>query len=105
MKVCNSKQCLHTLNKEIFPDIVVFINGLPVAVIEAKSPFKEGGEFVKAGKKDAFDQLRRYMDVRGGAVSEGAERLFHTNFITVIINANFPKSSYSAPPNWCLKYA
>ena len=58
------------LNKEIFPDMVVFINGLPVVVIEAKSPFKEGGEFVKAGKKDAFDQLRRYMDVRGGAVSE-----------------------------------
>ena len=41
------------LNKEIFPDIVVFINGLPVVVIEAKSPFKEGEEFFKAGKKDA----------------------------------------------------
>ena len=22
-----------------------------------------------------------------------------------LLNANFPKSSYSAPPNWCLKYA
>ena len=21
------------------------------------------------------------------------------------VTANFPKSSYSAPPNWCLKYA
>ena len=23
----------------------------------------------------------------------------------VMVNANFPKSSYSAPPNWCLKCA
>ena len=74
------------LNKEIYPDIVIFINGIPVVIIEAKSPFKEGREFVKAGKKDAYDQLRRYMDVRGDSISEGAERLFHTNFITGIIN-------------------
>jgi type I restriction enzyme R subunit len=74
------------LNIVIYPDIIVFINGLPVVVIEAKSPFKEGGEFVKAGRKDAYNQLRRYMDVRDGAISEGAERLFHTNFITGIIN-------------------
>jgi len=74
------------LNKEIRPDIVVFINGLPVVVIEAKSPFKEGGMHTNAGKKDGFDQLRRYMDVRDNTVSEGAERLFHTNFFNAIIN-------------------
>lgn len=74
------------LNKTIYPDIVVFINGLPVVVIEAKSPFKEGGQFIKAGKKDGFNQLRRYMDIRDGSISEGAERLFHTNFFTGIIN-------------------
>lgn len=72
--------------KEIYPDVVIFINGIPVVVIEAKSPFKEGAEFIKAGKKDAFDQLRRYMDIRDASVSEGAERLFHTNFFTGIIN-------------------
>ncbi|MEI7885591.1 MAG: type I restriction endonuclease subunit R [Clostridia bacterium] len=93
------------LNKEIFPDIVVFINGLPVVVIEAKSPFKEGGEFIKAGKKDAFNQLRRYMDVREGAISEGAERLFHTNFFTGIINkyrayAGTISSSYDYYLEW-----
>jgi type I restriction enzyme R subunit len=74
------------LVKEIYPDIVIFINGIPVVVIEAKSPFKEGAEFIKAGKKDAFDQLRRYMDIRDASISEGAERLFHTNFFTGIIN-------------------
>ncbi len=93
------------LNKEIFPDIIVFINGLPVVVIEAKSPFKEGGEFIKAGKKDAYNQLRRYMDVREGAIFEGAERLFHTNFFTGIINkyrayAGTISSSYDYYLEW-----
>ncbi|MDY0236424.1 MAG: type I restriction endonuclease subunit R [Gudongella sp.] len=74
------------INATIYPDIVLFINGIPLVVIEAKSPFKEGGLFIKAGKKDAFDQLQRYMDIREGAIFEGAERLFHTNFILGIIN-------------------
>ena len=25
--------------------------------------------------------------------------------MAMVLVANFPKSSYSAPPNWCLKYA
>lgn len=74
------------INKTIFPDIVLFINGIPVVVIEAKSPFKENAENVKSGKKDAYNQLRRYMDIRDDSVSEGAERLFHTNFFMGIIN-------------------
>ncbi len=74
------------INKTIFPDIVVFINGIPIVVIEAKSPFKENTGNVKTGKKDAYNQLRRYMDIRDGSISEGAERLFHTNFFTGIIN-------------------
>ena len=74
------------LVKEIYPDLVIFINGIPVVVLEAKSPFKEGSVFVKAGKKDAYDQLRRYMDIRDPSISEGAPRLFHTNFFTGIMN-------------------
>ncbi|WP_373484910.1 type I restriction endonuclease subunit R [Acetobacterium malicum] len=74
------------LNKTIYPDLVIFINGLPIVVIEAKSPFKEGGMGIKAGKKDAYDQLCRYMDSRSDVVSEGAQKLFHTNFFTAIIN-------------------
>ncbi|MCR3956261.1 MAG: type I restriction endonuclease subunit R [Gudongella sp.] len=71
---------------EIIPDIVVFINGIPIGVIEAKSPFKQGGGDMNAGKKDGFDQMQRYMDIRDGMVSEGAQRLFHTNFLNGIIN-------------------
>ncbi|MDD4503961.1 MAG: HsdR family type I site-specific deoxyribonuclease, partial [Clostridiaceae bacterium] len=74
------------INKIIFPDVVIFVNGIPIIVIEAKSPFKENAENIKTGKKDAYNQLRRYMDIRDGSISEGAERLFHTSFFTGIIN-------------------
>ncbi len=74
------------MNKTILPDLVIFINGIPVVVIEAKSPFKETVENINAGKKDAFNQLRRYMGAREGELDEGAVRLFHTNFFTGIIN-------------------
>jgi type I restriction enzyme R subunit len=74
------------IHKEIKPDIVLFINGMPIVVLEAKSPYKDKVSNVKSGKKDGFDQLRRYMDLRGSVTPEGAEKLFHTNFFCGIIN-------------------
>lgn len=70
----------------IRPDIVIFINGMPVVVLECKSPFKEGDSNENVGKYDGFQQLRRYMNGREGNIIEGSERLFHTNFITGILN-------------------
>lgn len=70
----------------IRPDIVVFINGMPIAVLECKSPFKEGDSNENIGKYDGFQQLRRYMNGREGNIIEGSERLFYTNFITGILN-------------------
>lgn len=72
--------------KSIFLDIVIFINGIPVVVLEAKSPFLEKGNNESIGKKQAFEQLRRYMNVRDEALGEGAPRLFYTNFFTGILN-------------------
>lgn len=61
----------------VTPDIVLFINGIPVVVIECKSPG------VSAPIPTAIDQLRRYSNQRKAAgevdEDEGAERLFHTN--------------------------
>lgn len=68
------------------PDIVVFINGMPIAVLECKSPFKETKVNENVGKYDGFQQLRRYMNGRDASFVEGAERLFYTNFITGILN-------------------
>ena len=38
------------------PDIILFINGLPLVVMELKSPSKD-----EAGAEDAYNQLRNYM--------------------------------------------
>lgn len=73
-------------NEKIIPDIIIFINGIPVVVLECKSPFLEKGKNENIGKKAAFDQLRRYMDLRDSERIEGAPRLFYTNFFTGILN-------------------
>lgn len=70
----------------IRPDIVIFINGMPIAVLECKSPFKDGDSNESVGKHDAYAQLRRYMNGRDANFIEGSERLFYTNFITGILN-------------------
>jgi len=61
----------------IVPDLVLFVNGIPVVVVECKSP--GSSEPVPT----AIDQLRRYSNQRkdAGEVddNEGNEKLFHTN--------------------------
>lgn len=74
------------VNETCYPDLIIYINGIPIVVIECKSPFKEVESNIRAGKKDGFDQLRRYMNLRVLQRSEGVERLFYTNFITGILN-------------------
>lgn len=74
------------LGKSIYPDIVIFINGIPVVVLECKSPFLEKAKNENIGKKEAFEQLRRYMNERDINILEGNPRLFYTNFFTGILN-------------------
>ncbi|MCY3911271.1 MAG: HsdR family type I site-specific deoxyribonuclease [bacterium] len=61
----------------IRPDVTLFVNGIPLVVIEAKPPGTE------SGITDAIDQLRRYANQRGSELAEGAEQLFWTNQFTV----------------------
>lgn len=58
--------------ESIIPDIVVFVNGLPLGVIECKSPT------LTEPRSKALDQLTRYQNKRGEE-NEGAERLFRYN--------------------------
>ncbi|TCO70664.1 type I restriction endonuclease subunit R [Marinisporobacter balticus] len=74
------------VNENCIPDLIIYINGIPVVVIECKSPFKEKESKVRLGKKDGYEQLRRYMNLRGAQMDEGIDQLFHTNFITGIFN-------------------
>lgn len=65
----------------IVPDLVLLVNGIPLAVIECKSPS------VPEPLAEAVDQLRRYSNARraSGEVddNEGNEPLFHTNQLLV----------------------
>lgn len=61
----------------IVPDVVLFLNGLPIVVIECKSPK------VQEPIAEAIDQLNRYMEQRG-ASGEGNPALFYYNQFTVV---------------------
>lgn len=62
--------------KTIQPDLVLFVNGLPLVVIENKAPHEQ--------LTQAMDQLRRYANQRSPRGDpEGSERLFHTNQLVV----------------------
>jgi type I restriction enzyme R subunit len=66
----------------IVPDLVLLVNGIPLVVVECKSPS------VPEPLADAVDQLRRYTNQRKAALevdeNEGNETLFHTNQMLIV---------------------
>jgi len=74
--VCQLKVRILGTEHHIVPDIVLFLNGLPVAVIECKSPK------VKDAIPEAIDQMLRYSEQRG-AKGEGSAPLFYYNQIVI----------------------
>ncbi|MCK4981930.1 MAG: type I restriction endonuclease subunit R [Victivallaceae bacterium] len=64
----------------IIPDIVLFLNGMPVCVVEAK-------DFdVAEPLSEAYAQITRYANTRDDdyGFKEGEERLFHYNIFSII---------------------
>ena len=59
--------------KAICPDIVAYVNGIPLAVIECKAPTL-GPEWLN----EATDQLERYQELGERWHQQGAPHLFHT---------------------------
>ncbi len=57
--------------KNIRPDVVVLVNGIPIAVIENKSPTLGEG-----WKAEALDQFCRYQELEGRYRELGAPKLF-----------------------------
>ena len=74
--VCQLKVRILGTEHHIFPDIVLFLNGLPVVVIECKSPK------VKDAIPEAIDQILRYSEQRGFK-GEGSPPLFYYNQIVI----------------------
>jgi len=67
----------------IVPDIVLFVNGIPLAVVECK----KGGPTCANPMNEAFEQLQRYMNRRNATrqhgLKEGEPRLFHTSLLLI----------------------
>jgi type I restriction enzyme R subunit len=65
----------------IVPDLVLLVNGIPVVVVECKSPS------IPEPLAEAVDQLRRYSNQRKAALeiedNEGSEALFATNQLLI----------------------
>lgn len=62
----------------IVPDIVLFVNGIPLAVIECKSPWTTNP------MEEGITQLLRYSNQRAWIEEqEGVERLFHYNQLMI----------------------
>ena len=74
--VCQFKVRVPGTEYHIVPDIVLFLNGLPIVVVECKSPK------VKDAIPEAIDQILRYSEQRG-AKGEGNLPLFYYNQFVV----------------------
>jgi len=70
--VSQLKVKIPTTENHIYPDIVCFVNGLPVVVVECKSPK------VQTPIEDALEQMQRYSEQRGEQ-QEGNKMLFVYN--------------------------
>ncbi|NCS28814.1 MAG: type I restriction endonuclease subunit R [Microcystis aeruginosa F13-15] len=82
--VCQFKVRILGTENHIIPDIVLFLNGLPVVVIECKSPK------VTEPIAEAIEQLLRYSEQRG-AKGEGNTSLFFYNQFVVATCRNQAK--------------
>jgi type I restriction enzyme R subunit len=67
----------------IIPDIVLFVNGIPLCVVECK----KASETCANPMQEAFVQLQRYMrkrpETEKAGLKEGEPRLFHSNLLLI----------------------
>jgi type I restriction enzyme, R subunit len=95
LAVCQFKVRIPGTDAHILPDVVLFVNGLPVVVIECKAPG------VADGLDQALDQIRRYAEQRGEE-REGHRGLFGYNAFVVLTNRD--KALYGTITSASLRY-
>ena len=71
--LCTNQFKIEGVKQKIIPDILLFVNGLPLAVIECKNPYTTNP------MEEGINQLLRYANRRQPHEDEGAEKLFHYN--------------------------
>ena len=76
MRRGNEKSDTEDDERMIKPDLVLFVNGIPLVVMEAKSP-----SLLDVWMPQAVRQLRRYQEARPEWHGTGAPELFHYNLL------------------------
>jgi len=85
--------------KYVAPDVVLFVNGIPLVVIECKSPY------VTDPMAEGINQLRRYANQRDLGAAEGNEQLFWTNqFIVSTYGDKARVGTFTAGPEHFLEW-
>lgn len=85
--------------KFIAPDIVLFVNGIPLVVIECKSPY------IVDPLAEGIGQLRRYANQRDLGLPEGNESLFWTNqFVVSTYGDKARVATFTALPEHFLEW-
>ena len=83
----------------VAPDIVLFVNGIPLVVIECKSPY------ITDPMAEGINQLRRYANQRGLGLPEGNEQLFWTNqFVVSTYGDKARVATFTAGPEHFLEW-
>ena len=74
----NERRNLEDDQRVVKPDLVLFVNGIPLVVMEAKSP-----SLLDVWKSKAVRQLQRYQEAGTKWHGTGAPELFQTNLLCV----------------------
>ena len=91
----NEKSGTEDDQRVIKPDLVLFVNGIPLVVMEAKSP-----SLLDVWKSQAVRQLRRYQEAGPEWHGTGAPDLFHYNLLCVAhCGAHAVYAGMGAPEN------
>ena len=91
----NEKSDTEDDQRVIKPDLMLFVNGIPLVVMEAKSP-----SLLDVWKSQAVRQLRRYQEAGPEWYGTGAPDLFHYNLLCVAhCGASAAYAATGAPEN------
>ena len=82
--------------RENYPDLVLFINGIPVVVIECKAP-----DLVKP-MEQGLTQVLRYQEIGSSFNNLGCPRLFHTVQVIAVTHRDKVKygTNYTEERHW-----
>ena len=91
----NERSNIDDDERMVIPDLVLFVNGIPLVVMEAKSP-----SLLDVWKSKAVRQLRRYQEAGSTWHGAGAPELFHYNLLCVAhCGAGAAYATLGAPEN------